>query len=291
MPVATAGATGVSSSVTVPDGGGLLRRRGQDGGPCHESGLGEPRDLAAHQRAAQVAHRPAGGGQRRLVGADALEHELPLAERRDRLADGADVDAAGGALQPVDEPRLVLLGLQAADEPRAGVGQRLVVDVDRVLGGQHHAEPEGPGLLEQQHDRLLGRRVRGRRQVAGDLVHVEQRPQVGGAALPPHPRDELGEDQGGDRLALLVRQVCRRHDGAAGPAVGRVQHRFDVDGIAGHPRGEARRGQQAVEPHGEGGTIRGGEELVELEHPELAHRRLLHAGEERGEVEVLALAP
>ena len=81
----------------------------------------------------------------------------------------------------VEQALLVALGLQAPDHPGAGVRDRLVVDVDRVLRRQHHADAEGAGLLHQRHDRLLRRRVGGRRQVAGDLVHVEQRPQVGRA--------------------------------------------------------------------------------------------------------------
>ncbi len=59
----------------------------------------------------------------------------------------------GGALEAVEQPLLVAVGLQAPDQPGAGVREALVVEVDRVLRGQHDAEPEGARLLEQRQQR------------------------------------------------------------------------------------------------------------------------------------------
>jgi hypothetical protein len=94
------------------------------------------------------------------------------------LGAGDRVRAGHGTVQRVEHARLVALGLQPADEPGAGVAEPLVVEVDRVLGGQHHAETVRARLLEQREHRLLGGRVRGRREEAEHLVHVEQRAQV-----------------------------------------------------------------------------------------------------------------
>ena len=248
-------------------------------------------DLLAGQRAAQVAHRPAGGEHLRLVLAGALEDELALGQAGDRVADGADVDAAGRRAHPVEQALLVPVGLQPADHPRAGVGQRLVVDVDRVLRAEHDADAERSGLLHQRHDRLLRRRRGGGRQVAGDLVHVQQGAQVGRAALTAHPGDQLGQHQRRDELALLVAELRGRDDRGAGLAVGRAQHRPDVQRRAAHPRAERRRGEQAVEPHGERGAVLLREELVEVEHAELAQRRGLDQADQRGQVEAGAAAP
>ena len=80
--------------------------------------------------------------------------------------------------QALEHARLVALGLQAADHPGAGVRHRLVVEVDGVLGGEHHPDPEGPGLLEERQDRLLRGRLGRRRHEAEHLVHVDERAQV-----------------------------------------------------------------------------------------------------------------
>ena len=63
------------------------------------------------------------------------------------------------ALQPLDQAGLVALRLQFADEPGAGVGQGLVVQIHRVLRRQQHADAERPRLLQERHQRHLGRRV------------------------------------------------------------------------------------------------------------------------------------
>ena len=78
---------------------------------------------------------------------------------------------------------------------------------------------------------------------------------------------------------------------ARGLPVRSAQHRPDVQRRAAHPRGERRRGEQTVEPHGERGAVLGREELVELEHAELADRRGLHPADERRQVGAEALAP
>ena len=201
MPSATSGITTLSSSASAGAPGRRAcghrwsgaRRRGSGVGTGRRgSGVGrQHRDLVAGHRAAQVRHRPAGGEDLRLVLAGAAQHELALAEPGDRRIDRGDVDAAGSRRHPVEQAGLVAVGLQAADHPRAGVRHRLVVEVDRVLRRQHHADAERPGLLHQRHDRLLRRRLLGGREVAGHLVHVEHRPQVGRAALAAHPRDQL----------------------------------------------------------------------------------------------------
>jgi len=120
---------------------------------------------------------------------DVAHQEDARLEAGDELLDGGQIHiaAGGGFLQPGDDPVGVALRLQAADEPGADVGEALVVQVDRVLGGHQHAQAEGAGLLEQADQRLLARRVHDRREVAVDLVDVEQRPQAGRAALVADP--------------------------------------------------------------------------------------------------------
>ena len=65
---------------------------------------------------------------------DRVEEEPPLAEAGEQALHPPGVEVGGGgALEAGHHPRLVALGLQPADEPRPGVRQRLVVEVDRVL--------------------------------------------------------------------------------------------------------------------------------------------------------------
>ena len=146
---------------------------------------------------------------------------------------------------------LVALRLQAADEPGAGVRQALVVEVDRVLGREHDAEAEGARLLhERQHRQLRGRHRR-RREVAEDLVHVEERAQRRGAGLAAHPGDQLVGDQRHDEHALRVGEVRDRDDGDARLALGREQQSLDVERLALEPHAEAGRGEQVVHRHRE----------------------------------------
>ena len=60
------------------------------------------------------------------------------------------------ARQAVAQPLAVLRRLQLAHQPDADVGQALVVEVHRVLGGQHDPHALGPRLLEQREERPLG---------------------------------------------------------------------------------------------------------------------------------------
>ncbi len=249
------------------------------------------RDLVPRQRTAEVAHRPARREHVRRVLARLAQHELPLGQPTDGVTDGAHVDPARGRAHPVQQAGLVPLGLQPPDHPRPGVGDGLVVDVDRVLRRQHDPDAEGSGLLHERHDRLLRRRRRGRRHVTRDLVHVDEGAQVRGAALLAHPRDQLRQDEGHDELALLVGQVRDGHDRRGRLAVCGPQQAADVERRAVGPGRERGRGQQPVQLDGERRAVGGREELVELEHAQLAHRRLLHLADQRAQVERLALRP
>ncbi len=264
------------------------------GGPAAGEAAADEVSVAIWSRgegSSEVAHRPARGEDLGHVPAGPLQHELPLGQAADRVADRADVDRARRRAHALEQPGLVPFGLQPADHPGPGVGDGLVVEVDGVLGGQHHADAEGPGLLHQRHDRLLGRRVGGGRHVAGHLVHVDEGPQVGGPALLAHPRDDLGEQERGHELALVLGEVRDRHDRGAGLAVGRPQEGSDVERGALGPGRERRGRQQAVEPESEGLPVGGREEGVQVEHAELAQRRLQHLADERREVEAASLAP
>ena len=62
---------------------------------------------------------------------------------------------SGGPFETVEHAQLVALGLQAAEKPCADVGERLVIEVHRILGGEQAAEPESAALFENCHHRPL----------------------------------------------------------------------------------------------------------------------------------------
>ena len=291
MPEATAGATAVSSAASGAGGCGALRGgRGGRRGRLRRGGR-ELLHLLLRQRAAQVRHRPARGEhlRRRVLGGD--EHELALLQRADRRVERVDVGSARGGAEAFEHARLVVLRLQAADEPGAGVRHRLVVEVDGVLRREDETEPERAALLEDRQDRLLRGGCRRRRHVAGDLVHVRERAQVGRARLPPHPRHELPEDERRHEHALVVREVreCRRSRRAA--SLRREEERLRVERRALVPRRERGRGDEGVQLQRQLGAVLGREEGVDLEDAELAERRRLHLADQRPEVEALPGAP
>jgi hypothetical protein len=124
----------------------------------------------------------------------------------------------GRALEAVDEAHFVALGLQAADEPGAAVGEAFVVEVDGVLRGQDDADAEGAGLLEEREQRELRGGIRGGREVAEDLVHIDEGAEAGGAGLGAHPTDDLIEEQGDEEHAFGVGEMGDGENGDAGLA-------------------------------------------------------------------------
>ncbi len=74
--------------------------------------------------------------QRRRV-VDVVQQEHALLEAREQPVQPLPVEALPRSgrdpFESVEHARLVALGLQAAEEPGAGIGQRLVVEVDRIL--------------------------------------------------------------------------------------------------------------------------------------------------------------
>ncbi len=79
-----------------------------------------------------------------------------------------------GSFQSFKHSRLVALRLQSSDEPGAGIGQPLIVEIDGVLGGEDDAKSKGACLFEQRHQRQFGRRIGDRGEIAEDLIHIKE---------------------------------------------------------------------------------------------------------------------
>ena len=141
-----------------------------------------------------------------------VQQEASLAEARDRTFHSLFVEiATAGALEPLHNAGLVAFGLQAPDEPGAGIGQALVIEVDRVLRGKHQTETVGARLFQQGQKQLLRRRVCDGRHVAEQLVHVQNGTQARRTLLRPHPGNQLVQQHAHEEHSLCIVKVCNGH--------------------------------------------------------------------------------
>ena len=152
-------------------------------------------------------------------------------------------------------------------------------------------EPERAALLEERQQRRLRRRVRDRREVPEDLVHVDHRPQARRARLAAHPRDDLVEQQRHEEHPLGVAEVRDREDRDPRLPLRRVEQAGGVERLAFEPLGEARGGQQPVEPHGQVEALLRREERLEVDDADLGERRRLDLLNQRRQIEVPPLRP
>ena len=134
-------------------------------------------DLIASKRTAEVAQNPAHMENDGRVFVHVVHEEDACAEPGERLLHEPAVKFATGgvrcAFQAVEHAHLVAFRLQTAEPPRADVRERLVIEISGVLRGQKDAETKSACLFEQDHHRLLRWRHRRGRQIAENLVHVE----------------------------------------------------------------------------------------------------------------------
>lgn len=199
----------------------------------------------------QVRHRPTGREDHGGVLVGVVHQEHPAAQVGQGLLHGLPVEArsrpgGGHPFQPGRHPLFIVVGLQAADEPRAGVGQASVVQVQGVLDCEQDAHSERPCLFEQGQQRSFRGRLGHRWEEAEDLVHVDQRPQRSGARLRPYPAQHLVQEQRHEEHALGVAQMGDGHDRHPRLPFGRMQQTGDVERLAFHPGSKARSRQQVV---------------------------------------------
>ena len=196
---ADAGRQGGRRAVVAVIFGGNAR-----GGAARVGG-GDGADVFAREGACEVAHRVATLQDAGLGFVDVVQEEAAFVDVVEPGFEGGAVEALGaGAGEAVGDAGAVLCGLHAADEPGAGVGERFVVEIDRVLGGEDEAEAVGARLFEEGEQRFFAGRVGAGRQVAVEFVHVEDGAQGAAAALAAHPGDEVAEQQGDEGHAFGV---------------------------------------------------------------------------------------
>ena len=155
--------------------------------------------------------------------------------------------------------------------------EALVVEVDRILRRQHDAEAVRARLLEQRQHRRLRRRVRGRREVAEDLVHVEQRAQASTCpAARASRRSARSSSSVTKNMRSASREVRDREDREARLAVRRVEQRRARR--AARPRVQAAKPGDAsrlLSAQRERRALLRREERLEVEHADALERRLL----------------
>ena len=223
----------------------------------------------------------------------AVHQEHALAESGDRSLHGRLVERlpTRRAFEAFHDAHLVAFGLQTSDEPRAGVREPAIIEIDRVLRGEYHAQPVRARLLEQREQQPFRRRIRDRRHVAEQFVDVQNRAERAGARLCAHPRENVGEQQRHEEHALGIAEVRDRYDRALRFSVCIVQQRRGVERLTLHPGLEAWRGKQVVELHRKLGALFGREDRVERHHADGGERRRLNAADQSGEIEIASFAP
>jgi hypothetical protein len=88
------------------------------------------------------------------------------------------------------------LGLKTPQEPEPGVGEPLIVQIHRVLGGQHEAHAEGARLLEERQEGTLGGWVEGiGREEPVNFVEDHEGPEMLRACLTAGPGGEFAEQE------------------------------------------------------------------------------------------------
>ncbi len=106
-----------------------------------------------------------------------------------------------------------------------------------------------------------------------------------------HPGHHFGEEQSDDELPLLLGEVGKVDHRGPGLPFGGGEERSHVQGRTLQPRGEGRGRHQPVEAHRQFGALLGREESVEFEDAQLAHRWVLHLGDEALQIEGATLPP
>ncbi len=92
--------------------------------------------MIARDGSGKEIHRPARLEELRLLGVDVMQNENAFAKRRDQFVELSTRDAARRTFESIQQSVFILLRLEFANEPCAGIGERFVIHIDRVLWGQ-----------------------------------------------------------------------------------------------------------------------------------------------------------
>ena len=101
-------------------------------------------------------------------------------------------------------PLFIPFGVEAADEPGSRIRQPLIVEVDRILGGEDNTETECPGLFQECQEGCLGGRILDWWKIAEDLVHIEECSQARRARLGSHPSEDFVEQHGYEKHPFRI---------------------------------------------------------------------------------------
>jgi hypothetical protein len=175
--------------------------------------------------------------------------------------------------------------------PAFDIRQCLVVEVDRVLRRQDDPQAVGAGLLQQGQQRQLRRGVRGRRQVAEHLVHVEERAQARGAGLAAHPAHQLVQQERDEEHPLGIAEVGDGKHRQARLAPLAEEQPLHVERLAFGPGLERGRREEIVDLGREGEAFRRREEGVDFEHADARDRRRLDLADQLAEIQASPGAP
>ena len=244
-------------------------------------------EFDAREGTAEVAHRVARTEGDGISATDFVKDELTLLEAGDGRIEPRRID-------PLQQPLAILGGRESPDRPDARIAQRLVVEVDRILRRQHDPEPHRPGLLHHREERPLRGRLLGMRwQVTRHFVEKYERPQVFGARLTPRPGQDPRQQQGNEKLALRFLEMRQSKHGHRRLAVfsARRKKPLRIQRRPLAPDRKRRRGDDAVQRHGQLHAVIRGEELIHGKDADLLERRIDQPKDQALEVQTIAGTP
>ena len=224
-----------------------------------------------------------------------VHQENSVPQRRQQLLQHPPVKrhptAARCPLQAIQHPLHVPLRLQPPQKPSPNVRQRLVIQIHRILRPQQQPQPKRPRLLQQNHHRLLRWRIRCRRQIAKNLIHVKQRPQTRRPALLPHPTQELIHQHRHKKHPLTVTQMRNAKDRNPRLPFRCEIHPLNIQRFTLQPHPKPRTRQQVIQLHRQIRPLRLRQKRIHIHHPHLPNRRLLNRMHQHLQRQVLPLRP
>ena len=146
-------------------------------------------------------------------------------------------------------------------------------------------------MLEQRHHRALRRRIRTRRQIAENFIHVEQGTQRSRAILRAHPTQHLVHQQAHEKHPLGITKVSDRKNRNPRLARRRVQHARNVERRTFQPCRKTRRCKQVVEFQGQHLTRLLRKERLNVDDTNLVECRLLNVPHQGLERDILPSRP
>ena len=202
-----------------------------------------------------------------------MKQKYPFCNHRDHPVKITSIDPGGSAFQSIQQPRFVLIRLEFPHHPGAGVGERFVIKIDRVLSRQYQPHTKGTCLFQHPQNNALAGWVRDRGEITSNFIKVNHNPQAPGPFLGSHPGLNSCIKQRHKEHPLLVAQVREVEDAVARFSVRRKKDCADIKWSTLKPGVKCWCGKEVIQQHRQLKTFILGIELVKRKYTKLIKGR------------------